>query len=706
MSNRINRYYQNLKVRLNYSSYWDFYLSDDERSQPIQTPGIVTNGLIADFDFDKRLFEHDSDSGTTFIRSYIGWDKAINNGPTLNDIGLTGMDNGFIKHVLNKNDYTHSGFTNTFLFSTLDIPKDDLFFRMHEVTGMTSGYTYPITITADTENSMTYAQLCGGFYQGFYKLDGYDYQVLPNRVRKGWVADFWVKKNEDCEIPSGRTSGYTGDTQLCIDNCLSGDTSGSTIDDCINTCIGDCKDYPNIILNDRYPNNKGFFFYMGTRAENKFWSKFEGINAGCTSGCTSGTTSGATSGITIGSGVDDTCVSSGNTLNLPGDWCTLPKEISSHTSSGIPLGPVEITFTKYNNNFLIYNQACHEPNVEEGEVHSKPGGHTICNYSGGGVMVSAYTFTPIDDRNKFLTYNRTCTGETIGCYTGDTVETPDLDYLADTVDNALGFRITDDGRVGYRLLRERCADAFHIDTSKLKVLPLGNGGSYTPEPIYNDTNTGEIVRLPYEIFCGAKGDALTGKTITNGFHYPLKGKVDYHGKIPTGYTIQEEYSVSGLVKSNEWTHVAIRYVNYETYLDCDLLYGPQRKGDLMIYVNGKLKLKAKDFPEFIARRLNTHKEKQQAVPFNMSLGGGTQGLIESVTLDGRDENDKRLEIEQFFAGTFIGGIAKFRFYDEDLGWCGIKHNYIEGLKEMKKPYTIITDDYNSIITDDGYKIIT
>ena len=679
MSNRINRYYQNLKTNLNYSSYWDFYLSDDGTSQPVMYPGIITNGLISNFDFNNDNIFLSPTSGVTndIIISDIQWDGAINNGVTLNDIGLTGLDNGLLRYVLPNNDLTHSGLTEQFLYTTMVIPENDYKFRMHEVTGMTSGYTYPITITADTANHLTYAQFCGGFYQGFYKLDDYDYQVLPNRVKKGWVADFWVKKNEDCAIPSGSTSG-------------------------------DCKNYPNIILNDKYPNNKGFFFYMGTRAENKYWSTFNGINAGCTSNCTSGTTSGVTSGVTIGSEIGLPCDALGDTVNLPGNWCTIPKELTSHTSSGIPLGPIEITFTKYNNNFLIYSRTCHDENINYDEPHISPGGHNLCNFSGGTVLVTGYTHSDIGiiDENKFLTYNRTCTGDTVTCYTGDIYSPQNLDYLADTVDNALGFRIKDDGSIGYRLLRKRCADPFHTDFSKLQSLPLGNGGSYMPKPKIQKMGDGEIVRLPYDVYCGATGDSLTGKTITNGFHFPLKGNLDYQGKIPTGYTIQEEYSLPNLIQNDEWAHVAIRYVNYVTYLECDLLYGEQRKGDLMIYVNGKLKLKAPNFPEFIARRLNTHKEKQQSVPFNMSLGGGTQGLIESVTLDGHDNNDRRLEIEQFFAGTFIGGISKFRFYEEDLGWCGIKHNYLEGLKEMKKDYVIITNKNDELITDDDFKIIT
>jgi hypothetical protein len=59
------------------------------------------------------------------------------------------------------------------------------------------------------------------------------------RVNQSWSAEFWIKPN---------STVLTGNT-----------------------------------LNNKYPD-KGIFFYMGTRAENKFWNTFEGNNTGDTSG--------------------------------------------------------------------------------------------------------------------------------------------------------------------------------------------------------------------------------------------------------------------------------------------------------------------------------------------------------------------------------------------------------------------------------------
>ena len=75
--------------------------------------------------------------------------------------------------------------------------------------------------------------------------------------------------------------------------------------------------------------------------------------------------------------------------------------------------------------------------------------------------------------------------------------------------------------------------------------------------------------------------------------------------------------------------------------------------------------------EFIGKRLNEYKGKQIGVPFNISIGGGSQGLLESMTFDGQDSEDLGLLIEQNFAGSFIGQISEFKFNICDLNWVDI-----------------------------------
>jgi hypothetical protein len=131
-----------------------------------------------------------------------------------------------------------------------------------------------------------------------------------------------------------------------------------------------------------------------------------------------------------------------------------------------------------------------------------------------------------------------------------------------------------------------------------------------------------------------------------------------------------------------------------------LIDGKHRLGRLKIYINGKIFYTIENFEEIIPRALNTDKEKQVGVPFNVSWGGGTQGLRENLTfsaltslggpyiqdpecfpindlsgttLSGLNTN---ILIEQNFAGTFEGAISQFRMYVSPLSAPEVKHNFL------------------------------
>ena len=121
-----------------------------------------------------------------------------------------------------------------------------------------------------------------------------------------------------------------------------------------------------------------------------------------------------------------------------------------------------------------------------------------------------------------------------------------------------------------------------------------------------------------------------------------------------------------------------------------------RSGRLKFYFNGKLHHTIEDFEEIIPRALNTDKEKQVGVPFNVSWGGGTQGLRENLimlpntgtyTQDPECLSDVDLSgttfsglstdiiIDKNFAGSFDGGISQFRMYVTPLSAPEVKHNF-------------------------------
>lgn len=589
MGNIKNYNFNKLDVKLSNSDYWDFFLANDD-----STGGLSESCLAAFFDFNQP--ETYLSGLTTTILSSVSWTGATNTGYTFNTIGLTGIDNGLVTFTKDPLDASNLALLSALTGNTLIIPSGDTRLYMNRVTGTTGNITYPLERISDCTGN--FVQLCGGFYQGYYKLDGSTYEVLPNRVHKAWVAEFWLNKSEDA-----------------------------------------CSAYTDTILNDLYPDNKGFFFYLGTRAENKFWNRFEGADTGCTSACT----------------VDFGCT---DTLSY---WCTVPKETDIYIGSGstaIPLFPSQTITTEITNPFLIYGRAksggtrCQSC----GGTVSGLGNETICSYDGNPIYITAPKTVITNTQNPFLIYGRAKSGgtrcqscggqvsglgnETVCSFSGfeKSIQFDDKDYKVDLIDNAIGFRIKDDGSIGYRIL----------------------------------TMTGHC----------------SGATYVSGF------------------TVEEGYSEPGLIKDNNWTSVIIRYSMNDYYDDCKLKTGKKRKGKLMFYINGKLKYTVKNFNEFIARRLDEHMQKQVGVPFNMSLGGGSQGLIETQTFDGRDLRDLGLPIEQNFAGTFIGGISKFKFNLCDLYFTDIENIYNNEVLQYACTYFgyIIQENYWFILQEDNFKI--
>lgn len=615
MGNIKNFNFNKLDLKLSNSDYWDFFLATDEG--PTEPCNGLTSGdcFVVWYDFNNPSVY----SGTS-IYSLVSWNGATNSGYTMNTIGLTGLDNGLITFDKLSGDTDNQALLLAMTGSTLVIPSGDTRLMLNRVTGTTGNFIYPISYTFDpTATVGDYLSFSGGFYQGYYKLDGNSYEVLPVRVSNAWSAEFWLN-------PSNLV--VTGNT-----------------------------------LNNSYPNNKGFFFYMGTRAENKYWNVFEGVDSGCTSGCTTGT------------GCTDTLSS----------WCTIIKEtdvvLVGDYGVGIPLSPPQVEIDIETNGFLIYGRAYNDRYLElTGATDSfmfsgltptntnNCGGCTGPNdglgnqragsYDGEGLVVVRTSKVITNEVNPFLIYGRayesgvtsgttgtTCGGcpgpndglgnQRAGSFSGFTTQEVEIDYNLDIIDSALGFRIKDDGSIGYRLL-----------------------------------------------------------TVT--------GKCNSDRSYTSGVTIEEGYSVSGMVVSNSWSYIAIRFVT-EYQNECQLKTSKPRTGKLMFYVNGKLKFVDNEFSELIAKRLHEYKSKQVGVPFNFSLGGGSQGLLESQTFDGLDSADRGLPIETNFAGTFIGGISQFKFNICDLTFCDIQYNYIMDSKRYGQDTNFILDENGFLILqENGY----
>tara|TARA_R110000824_G_scaffold66044_4_gene171688 strand:+ start:1566 stop:3350 length:1785 start_codon:yes stop_codon:yes gene_type:complete len=590
-------------MRLSNSDYWDLFICNDCRCS-LDQPAILSGAcLIIDVDVNNP-YSLTGDS----LCSLVGWSgdtcfeslSLPKSALTINDIGLTGIDNGFVLYDCTAST-SSSTFIDVFTGTSLTFSSADTKFCFTEVTGCT--YDYPVTILDSGSTIGKYAQLCGGFYQGFFKLSDrtffedisnnmftwpiswfvcppdcgtahtattccisqysmgpttccpdphqayrcyeekkpipYDYQILPTRYDCGWTAEFWIRRNaESC-------TGNTGNT-----------------------------------LNALYPDNEGFFYYMGTRAENKFWDLFSG-------------------------------------------------ETGYTTSSGYPLPPPKISKqVLLNNPFLVY----------------QPGG--CC------------------------------------CFTGITTETTQQrDRNADIVNNALGFRIRNDGSIGYRSIGMSgvcsAVTATTVVDCATQCSPCTCGGGFG----YTCCPTG----------------STTAITVTE--------------KWVTGTTVNESYSASGMVKDNEWTMVAVRFTAYEVYELIEISNVPRRKGRLDFIIDGYLKYSIDDFDEFLFKDLYEYREKQEGVPFNYSLGGGTQGLLETNTVNGPDPRDENLVIQENFAGTFFGDLSKFRLYDCCLDITTIRYRFNQlcndfGICPFDIDCYLQTNNNSDILSEDGNDLLT
>jgi len=531
-TNFLNFNFNKFDIKLSNYQYWDFYLHpwDSTDNNPDFDNTVDCNYIY--YDFNETFNYIGSISGNSDIVSLTSWTGATNSGITLTNIGLTGLDNGLITFNKNTGDTSNLQLLQSLTGSTYIISSGTTQMIMNPITGLTNNFIYPIEIISGTTGLES--KLCGGFYQGFYKIDERDYQIIPNRFNKGWAVEFWLKKDDSC-------SGFTETT-----------------------------------LNDNYPDNNGIFFYMGTRAENKFWNRFEGNNTGETSTC---------------------IIPSGTTGLSITQFCTPIKEtdifIENNDGNIITLNPPNIVWKTINNKFLLYNR------TKDGLLAGCGSGDTNLSITVSGISQT------INNDNKFLLYNRTKDGLLAGCGSGNTEPLLELNYKNDLVNNALAFRITPDCRIGYRniLLSANCET--------------------TP--------------------------------------------------VETGITINESYSEPNVVPNNVWTQVVVRYVSEYTFNDCELKNKPPRNGKLLFYINGKLKHIERDVLEIIPKSLEEDPSKQEGVPFNMSIGGGTQGLIESMTFDGQDGEDLNLELINNFGGTFIGSLSQFKFYGCDLNYCDITH---------------------------------
>lgn len=350
MSNILNHNRMPFDFGVSKSDYWDTHLYLPQGGGNLKD-GLQDDCLSAYIETTIRdcIVPIENVNNLASLSQYK-WINSVNKGLILNNIGLTGVDNGLL--TFDKDTITEEEFNEIYTKSVLEVEADDYRLMLSPVDGNTKVYDYPYEFVSDQDGNNV-AKLDGGFFQGFFQSgDGCEYKVLPTKLGNGWTLEF-VLKPEDCE-----DSGY-------------------------NT------------LNNKYPENSGIFFYIGTRAENKWWKYY-------------------------------------NTDEEAPDIVT---------SDGIPLVD-EKQYVTTDNKFLTYNR-------------TKSGLKANKNKDGKEIMIVRDKPEPL--LNNFLVMNRAeggYTAKTIGDIAA--AEKRDYNILADLFRNALAFKVNGDGSVGYKFMVKDC----------------------------------------------------------------------------------------------------------------------------------------------------------------------------------------------------------------------------------------------------------
>lgn len=686
MSNQnINQFVRNNLYPKLYLDSYDMSLTSDEtdfNQEVVFSPYLIAqtygNKLPINIDINNidtvqnlNLTYKNYNSNNIFVsQNYYNPDKLdlkCFTAQTSCDIGLTGIDNGLVNRMTGQTITFTNGLLNDSLkFNRLDF---DRRFKMFQVTGYTntpnirfSGFNNTVLYEVISKNDPLvgkYHELYGGFYQGFYKLHGYDYDIFPERMTKGWSVEMILKPRLFNEYVPG-----PGETTL----------------------------------NEIYPNNKNTFFYFGTRAENKFYHHADGT-PNCFTGYTRVTT--PLTGLS-------TCACCN--LEIKNSRCIYvypPRSKDGKHDPRINYGCDKCGGLKTTQ--LSCGCGCDKPQCEtcgwECQTH-------VCPPTPTPTPTPSPTPTPTSN-NCIIT--PTCTPTCTKCDTCDDCldckpegfssieDTCEKDPLYDSMSNAFSLRLCGDPKnpqIGVRFLRFTgdCTTSGECSTSGITYSTGYTITDICTPPIYprcekenpawlNEEHWFQVnvvwERYTWFDYCDLKYRGGLGDITKQVYLESLANNST--SLISTPYT-----------KENGKVAEKIDLINLNEKW---LIEGKMRKGRLKIYINGKIFHTVEDFEEIIPRALNTDKEKQVGVPFNISWGGGTQGLRENLTfssmtlpngpyiqdpecfptndLTGTTFNglNTNILIEQNFAGTFEGAISQFRMYVEPLSAPEVKHNF-------------------------------
>ena len=465
-------------------------------------------------------------------------------------------------------------------------------------------------IVSKTGNTIGYYnQLYGGFYQGFFKLFGYDYEVFPTRTNEGWTVEMLLRaRQEDEYIP----------------------TTGQTT------------------LNLTYPENTNTFFYFGTRAENKYYHHASGSPA---------SDSGYTRVTSVLEGCLKTCACSNTGVTY--SRCVEvyePLVYTAQHNTTCDCGCNATTNVPNNDKDPLYDSMSNSFSLR---LSGDPSNPKVC--------VKVLTFTG-------------------GCVTTGTCPTTGITY-----------------QTGYTITEYCSTNTIFNYCSTDNPLYLNKEHWFLVDCVWERSTYYDTCDLYYRGGLGLISDTEYVDSLSQNTILLIQPPITQEGSAPA-----EQVEIVNL--NERW-----------------LIERSDRLGSLKIFVNGKLLFVINGFEEVIPRALNTDKEKQLGVPFNISWGGGTQGLRESTTfeecptsltgmtyiqdpevmpnqtLSGTSLSalTTNILIEPTFGGSFDGAISQFRMYTEPLSVPEILHNF-----DILKPNFKLFDFRCPDCTDDLINDIT
>lgn len=589
MSEILNNYKKrHIETYLLTDKYFDVVLAhEDSGFYNTKYDGSLTEKCLSSYiDLqDKNCISGDS------LCSLKTWENAVSENAALKDAGFTFTDNGriwFDKYAAGNGEAI-----DKIVNSKFNITDGDLKLTLKEVSGITQECKYPVKVMNDG-----YTKLTGGFYQGVFKYFGFNHEILPTVIENEWNMEFVLRPQK--------------------------------------------YKTPKNILNDFYPENGGIFFYIGTRAENKF-AQFYGNSF---------------------EGYEKDEINSGFCENFEEKTYaeTLPVEKENKKKDGMDV------LYPFNQQFS-FNDPCscdcierQNKNDEEKEQQNT----NPCDFYFG------------DDYLK--------TGDTLNAplETSDGKPLYTNGYFEIKTDNKhLFFNRTKNG-----FTTENWVDADVVLTGITKNYNtnLQNNLFLIMNRTKNGFTTGNIDKLDgltetekYDFKKDIKNNAFALK-------YNPDGSISYRYLIydcdsEAGFSVVEETSFSDIISPEEWNVVTVKFKVLNGFVNECNISSTGRKMKLYIYVNGYLKMVSKELPVFDFHELDDTFDKQEGVPFNISLGGGTQGLRESINFKYWEKFPYLLPLEKHFAGTFIGDIRSFKFYTCAMDYAHIKNNSIFELKK-------------------------